>query len=389
MILSRTLPLGRHIQSCTIVSNLAINCGRNNTVFNPRRSLHESKPDEDTTTTDVVARNKYNEILEKEFPNFYSNGKYVDRITYVDFIDQALARLKALGLDKDIEAYKEILRIFPQGKYHPKSKWDFGLHHAPQQLAAIRLLHQLERSGIKPDKDIERLVIRAFSKRSDVWLKIARLNYWTMKGRNWDPDPLPEQLPKKPHELAKVALTRMLVDNESIIYTTKTSQIAESRDKTWVVYAQSPVQQELIERLDDKVILYLEDGGVSFVRSDYLSYFVLRTYDSEEVMKARPPEPPMYGGVNYNTLKMGFFGRPIAEKMLEQYEQHHVGDGHILAIGYTGTSSPDSASSWLKILQKRNPKLANMSVVFRLKQADQEESAEHIDDRDAQDANRQ
>lgn len=313
------------------------------------RNINTKQPSELTTTTPK-------QLLEKEFPDYFSDGKFVARISYVDYIDQALLKMKELGLERNIEAYKELLKVFPPGKYWPKSRFDLGLFHAPQQLCAIRLLAQMEDYRVRPDKEVEYLVIQAFSKFSDVWLKIARANYWSMKGRNIDLYPVPEHLPDKPHELAKIALVRMLDDPKSII-------TVKNTDETWIVQSQSPVQQAIIERLEPNSLLYIENQGLTYVDRTSLSYFVLKVYDDDDTRKRRSQKKQP--DFNFNTVKMKFYGKPIKEKLEELDTAHHDGDAHILAIGITGTSSQNSLQSWLRLLQQRNPKLKDMNVIFK------------------------
>ncbi len=46
---------------------------------------------------------------------------------------------------------------------------------------------------------------------------------------------------------------------------------------------------------------------------------------------------------------------------------HEQPDGTILAISATGTSTKESLAAWISFLQRENPALAAISVVFRLK----------------------
>lgn len=305
-------------------------------------------------------------IFEKEFPDYFSEGKFISRIAYVDFIDQALARLKELGLHKNLNAYKELMKVFPPGKYHP-TKYDIGMFHAPQQLCAIRILHQMQMNGVKPDREVEKLVIIAFSKHSSVWLKIARMNYWSMKFRNIDPDPLPEELPKKPHQLAKLGLLRMLGDQRTTVITKNTSSVPKCVDKTWVVYCQNNEQVSIINELPDDSTLYIEDLGYTYVGDSYLSYYALKYYVSEEESKRKSEKPEIE--FNFNTLKVKFYGKPIREKLVEPAERHYIDGSYVLALGATGTSSHDSVMSWLKIMEQRVPKLGKLNVVFSLNRA--------------------
>lgn len=322
------------------------------------------RPQLDPAEAKELAEQDAKQLLEKEYPDYFSEGKFVPRISYIDFIDEALDRLKELGRERDLAAYKELIKVFPPGKYCPKSDFDFGIFHAPQQLCAIRILNQMDLHGVIPDKEVERLVIERFSIKSKVWLKCGRMNFWFMKFRNLDPNPLPEVVPEKTHEIAKVALVRMLEDPKSLVTVTNTSSLPDAIDRTWVVYSQSPTQKDMINNLKEDSLLYIEDAGLTYVKDKYLSYFVLKIYVDEETMKKRRQDPePDY---NYNTMKMKFYGKPIREKLKELEEVHFDGSGYVLALGITGTSSHDSVLSWLKILQRRNPRLSKMRVLFKL-----------------------
>lgn len=327
--------------------------------------LSKSKNYNDPEIEKELIEVKPGELFQKEFPDYYSEGKFAARIGYVDFIDQALDKLDELGLNKNLEAYKELLRVFPPGRYCPKSKWDIGMFHAPQQLAAVRILKKMELNLVRPDIEIEQIVVSAFSKDSDVWLKVARANYWSMKSRNFDPNPLPEVIPKETHQVAKIALMRMLEDEKSVITVTSTASLPDVVDRTWIVFAQSPTQKAILDRLDKNNILYLEESGTVYVKEKYLSYFTLKLYDDEDTIKQRAIKPEK--DFNFNTIKMSFYGKPLKEKLVELEEVHHVDNCYILATGITGTSSHDSVLSWLKLLQRRNPNLGNLNVVFRLK----------------------
>lgn len=332
---------------------------RNSSIDSSRQTEADS-----TTESKELAKLSAQELLEKEFPDYYQEGKFVPRISYIDFIDEALERVKILGKHRDLETYKELLKVFPPGKYCPSSEWDLGLFHAPQQLSGLRILNQMDIYSVIPDKEVERLVVDRFSIHSQVWLKCTRMNFWFQKARNLDPNPLPEVTPKKTYEIAKVALVRMLEDQKSLVTVTNTSSLPDVVDKTWIVYSQSPAQKGIIEKLEENALLYLEDGGLVWVKDKYLSFYVLKIYDDEETIKAKRKEPePDH---NYNTMKMKFYGKPLREKLKDPEEVHYDGTGYVLALGLTGTSSDDSVLSFLKILQRRNPRLSKMRVLFNL-----------------------
>lgn len=317
------------------------------------------------TTIDLSqeARDSNEKSIPSDIMKISENAKHQQsaRMDYVDFVDKSLAKMKDLGIQKDINGYKELLKVFPPGRYHPKSRLDMGMFNAPQQLCGIRIINQMEMNGVKPDKEIEILVERAFSRFSTVWQRICRENYWTMKGRNVDRYPLPEKLPKQTHELAKLALERMAHGQKTSLFVANTSSIENFVDKTWVVYAQSVVQQETLESLDEKSILHVEECGITYVREQYLNYFALKIYDDENYIKTIHKKEPTF---NYNRLKYRFHGKPLKEKLREFEDFYHIDNYRLLALGVTGTSSNDSLSSWIKIMQRRNPKLAKLTVVF-------------------------
>lgn len=360
--LSNLTEIGHNLRSTCTSQRLYMSTKTDNSKKTSRKEKQEDKDikEQDAKALEVV---KPKQLFEKEFPDYFSEGKFASRIAYVDFVDQALAKLKELGLEKNLNAYKELLKVFPPGKYHP-AKWDFGLHNAPQQLCGIRILHQMEMNRVKPDREVEKLVIQAFSKKSVVWLKIARMNYWSMKFRNIDPNPLPEKLPNEPHQLAKLAIMRMVGDQKTTVITKNTSSVPGCVDRTWVVYCQGKEQVDIINRLPDKATLYIEDLGYAYVGRHYLSYYALKYYVSEDEFRRKAQKPVLE--YNFNTLKMKFYGKPIGDKLIEPEEKHYMDGSYILALGATGTSSHNSVSSWLKIMEQRVPKLCKLNVVFRL-----------------------
>jgi len=316
---------------------------------------------------DKIIRRKLTprEIFIREFPDYFRDGEFVSRVGYVQFIDEALQRMKELGLERDREAYKELFKIFPPGAFLPLDKiFNSKREFYPQQLALTRVLRQMALNEVRIDKDFAALATSVFSKDSEIWNTIARTAYWNMKLRNVDKYPVPEELPQEAHKLARIGIERMLDDELSIISTKNTSSLPNSVDKTWVVYSQSPTQQAIIEKLDDKTILHIEEGGLTWVGRDALSYYLLKYYVEPAVVEEKAKIPKE--NFNMNILQMKFYGKPIREKLAEAEEKHYADNAYILSICMTGTSSQDSLSSWLKFLQQRNPKLNKLNVIFKM-----------------------
>ena len=51
---------------------------------------------------------------------------------------------------------------------------------------------------------------------------------------------------------------------------------------------------------------------------------------------------------------------------------HEQADGTVLGMCITGTSSKDSLTTWIRLLEKTNPKLPQIPVIFRLRTPEHE-----------------
>lgn len=148
----------------------------------------------------------------------FDNIKKMKRFGYAEFVNAALPAMIEYGAHKDLEAYKSVMRVFPPGAFVPASKISTAFFpHIVQQRSALNILDQMEEHKVIPDKEFEMIVVDAFSKYSEVWKKLARMNYWMTKVKNANVYPLPEVIPKEALELAIVALKRMSVDPQSDI----------------------------------------------------------------------------------------------------------------------------------------------------------------------------
>lgn len=338
---------------------------------NQRSSMSTSQGDEEdptTTSKSLVVEDSKAKLVES-FPNYFKDGTIHNRAKYTDFIYDALNKLEELGLHKDLETYKELIKVFPTDQYHPLNAFSRITMFSPkQQVCALHILFEMERHQVWPDKEVEKLIVERFSTYSEVWLKCARMNFWSMKFRNRNPWPLPEVAPDDPVELTKLALARMCVDKKTILSVWNASRVPTSIDKTWIVSAQSDIQQDMINRLNSKDLLYIEEGGRVYIREKSIIYYVLKQYYDTPKVKPRYEEPEQ----DYESMPIQFYGKPIKERQEDLYDIHNVEDGNILAIAVTGTSSHDSLLSWLRLMQERNAKLKEISVVFRINRPSKE-----------------
>lgn len=168
---------------------------------------------DDEAFKDGINKEKFIQTVED-----FENIKRIKRFGYAEFVNASLPAMIEYGVHKDLEAYKAIMRVFPAGAFVPSSKIASGFFpHVVQQKSALNILDQMEEYKVQPDKEFEMIVVEAFSKYSEVWKKLARLNYWMTKFKNINVYPFPEVIPKEPLELAIVALKRMSVDPQSDI----------------------------------------------------------------------------------------------------------------------------------------------------------------------------
>ena len=78
----------------------------------------------------------------------YLKHENVYRRGHVEFIYAAMEKMEEFGVHRDLETYKKILKIFPQGKMVPRSIWQAEFMHYPkQQNCAIELLEKMERNS--------------------------------------------------------------------------------------------------------------------------------------------------------------------------------------------------------------------------------------------------
>jgi len=147
--------------------------------------------------------------------NFHELRK-IKRFGYTEFINAALPAMKDFGVEKDLESYKALMRVFPPGSCVPISKLATAFFpYFFEQRAAVDILTQMHENHVMPDKEMESIIISIFTKYSHVWEKCARMNYWMTKFAHANPFPFPEVLPTDPLELSIVALKRMSIDPQT------------------------------------------------------------------------------------------------------------------------------------------------------------------------------
>lgn len=282
---------------------------------------------------------------------------------HVEFIYSALALMEEYGVHKDLEVYKKILNLMPKGKMIPRNVFQQEFMHYPkQQQCAIDCLEQMETNGVMPDSEVEHILRNTFGKQSHPVRKYGRMMYWMPKLKNASPWILPTIVPDDAFELAKIAVARMCtVDPTSSITVFQTSEVEDAVEDTWIVSGQSTEQQELLQKHPPGEPIKVEGPFRIHLRNKSIGYFILRAE-----AKPKPPPPSRKVIDDVGSIKHWFSGEPMPEEtvLVQPCSVHEQEDGTILGICVTGTSGRDSLLSWIRLLEKTNPCLGSIPVLF-------------------------
>ncbi|XP_022915465.1 evolutionarily conserved signaling intermediate in Toll pathway, mitochondrial-like [Onthophagus taurus] len=299
----------------------------------------------------------------------------VHRRGHVEFIYSALKNMEQYGVHKDLEVYKAIVDVLPKGKFIPQNIFQAEFMHYPkQQQCVVDLLEQMEDNGVLPDVEMESMLLNIFGKRGIPLRKYWRMMYWMPKFKNLSPWPVPNPPPNDAFELAQLAIARISsVDVQTKLTIYQSSDIADSIEDTWIVSAQSPIQQDLLRQHNVKEPIYVEGPYRVWLRTKSVNYFMLR---------ANPkifPEETEDLSDDVSKIDVSFFNfTPPKMKSLANIPSiHEQNDATIFALCATGTSSKDSLLSWIRHLEKDgNSVLSTLSVVFTLKSSGKELTVE-------------
>nr|CAD2170749.1 unnamed protein product [Meloidogyne enterolobii] len=89
----------------------------------------------------------------------------------VEFINAGRNNMKAFGVHKDLDVYKELLRVFPEGDFVPENPLQRAFWHYPlHQECAIKLMDAMEANGVLPDKEIHDIM----EKRFGTWVMLQK-----------------------------------------------------------------------------------------------------------------------------------------------------------------------------------------------------------------------
>lgn len=109
--------------------------------------------------------------------------------------------------------------------------------------------------------------------------------------------------------------------------------------------------------------LYLEGSYRVWLKDKSISYFVLRADNPDQFKEENEDEDQF----DTTQIPINIYGKPKNKALVQQKDIHKQLDGIIVGICATGTSSRDSLLSWIRILERANPNLKNLQVIFTLK----------------------
>ncbi|XP_034193455.2 evolutionarily conserved signaling intermediate in Toll pathway, mitochondrial [Osmia lignaria lignaria] len=285
---------------------------------------------------------------------------------HTQFILKALKYMNEFGVNKDLETYKALLDVFPKGKFIPVNIYQAMSYHYPkQQDTAIELLAQMEDNFVMPDYEMQQMILNIFGERSYVIKKFWRMTYWMSKFAHLNPWPVPEPPPSDPRELAHLAIEKISsIDVQSNVTEYRTKDVPDAIDDTWIVSVMSRSQQELLAVQPTDKSLSVEGPFIIWTGTTCMDYFVLK---GEPIKREIIYES--YDDIS--NLEIPFWER---HHFKIPYTIHEQPDGVYYAICATGTSSKDSLLSWIRCLEKTNPILEHIPIVFKLKSLTQEKA---------------
>ncbi|XP_069123626.1 evolutionarily conserved signaling intermediate in Toll pathway, mitochondrial-like [Argopecten irradians] len=302
----------------------------------------------------------------------YEEREKVYQRGMVEFLMTGLENMKEWGVHKDKEVYKAMLEVFPKDKYLPKSKWMMELGHFPkQQQCAIDILEKMQNNGVIPDDKMEIMIEERFGHGSYVSRKYMRMMYWMPKFRHANPYPVPFHLPEDPIQLAILALRRMAIDLNNRVTVWKTVEVEENPlEDTFIASAQSPDQSDLIKAHPTDTPLVVKGSYRVWLRHKDLFYFVLQSNQGTpqespgDVKEGSEFEDP---DVDWTRLNPYMTDNEEDKSILVPASIHAQDDGTVMATCITGTNSRDSVLTWIRYLQKTNPQLEHIPVLFEIK----------------------
>ncbi|KAL2717232.1 hypothetical protein V1478_012932 [Vespula squamosa] len=321
--------------------------------------------EEKTKKNNTLMTSMFENTKEKKKDTFleiirtYEQEKY--KRGQLEFIKLALKYMEVYGIHKDLEAYKALLNIFPKGPYIPKNYFNAVFRYYPKhQDVATDVLQQMEDNRVIPDEELENILLNTFGKHARPLKKLWRMLYWMPKFVNLNPWPVPNPIPTDPKILARIAIQKISsIDVTAVTSEFETKDIKESIEDTWIISAISPIQKNLLVqhlKLRKDMPMYVEGPFKIWVANQSVDYFILRADPIKSTYEYENPD-------DVSKIKIPFWK---TNEIVVAPTVHEQEDGVYFAVCATGTSSKDSAISWIRYLQKDNPVLEKIPILIKL-----------------------
>ncbi|XP_012524475.1 evolutionarily conserved signaling intermediate in Toll pathway, mitochondrial [Monomorium pharaonis] len=293
----------------------------------------------------------------------YKNNNEARR-GHVEFIQVALKYMDDFGVNRDLAVYKALLDVLPKGKFVPRNAYQtMFMHYPKQQYVAVDLLGKMEHNCVMPDLEMQEMLLNIFGQHGLPLKKFWRMMYWMPKFANLNPWPCSRPAPKDPRVLARLAMSKISsVDVQTKITEFETKDVEDAIEDTWIVSAMSGQQEELLRKECPDTPIFVEGPYTVWVADQCIDYFILRGTPKER----RPRE----NVDDVSNIKIPFWDK---KEIIPAPTVHEQDDGTYFAMCATGTSSKDSLLSWIRCLQKKNPILTVIPVVFKLMSSTREQ----------------
>uniref|UniRef100_A0A8C5QGG2 Evolutionarily conserved signaling intermediate in Toll pathway, mitochondrial n=1 Tax=Leptobrachium leishanense TaxID=445787 RepID=A0A8C5QGG2_9ANUR len=320
---------------------------------------------------DVFAQEQRNKASFLEVIKLYCN-KTTRRRGHVELIETALRWMPEFGVEKDLEVYNLLLDVFPKEVFIPQNFIQRMFHHYPrQQECAIRVLDQMENYGVTPNRQTRFLLLQTFGERSHPMKKYKRIMYWFPRFRHANPFQVPEKL-SDPVELSKFCLQRIAADRNSSTTVFEMPSVQEREDEsgqenTCIVGIQSPDQVSLLAEHDPSMPVLVDGPHSLWLKKTCVYYYVLRA-DPTSIKKEVEvdPERSLYYPL---TLDLDL-DRDLGDDY--SFDVDEVEEGPVFAMCMTSSGDERTLGRWIRGLQKANPILGQVPVLFRLSSSPQE-----------------
>lgn len=304
-------------------------------------------------------REAYLDILRE-----YKNNNDV-RHGHMEFIQVALKYMDEFGVNRDLAVYKSLLDVLPKGKFVPRNYYQtMFMHYPKQQYVTVELLCKMEHNCVMPDLEMQEMLLNIFGKHGLPLKKFWRMMYWMPKFANLNPWPCARPAPKDPRVLARLAMSKMAsADVRSTITDFETRDVEDAIEDTWIVSAMSGSQEELLRTHPPDTPIFVEGPYTVWVADQCIDYFVLKGAPKERQNVKEDPD-------DVSNIRIPFWDK---KELILAPMVHEQDDGTYFAMCATGTSTKDSLLSWIRCLQKKNPSLTVIPVVFKLMSSTREQ----------------